>query len=102
MSTRQRIITALELSGKTRQALAEKLGVGRGAVSDMLNKEGEFDSLKYLEATAEITGFSFEWLRTGHGPQRPGQNGGAHLGDHVINDLRTRLEALEKKCKEKE
>jgi phage repressor protein C with HTH and peptisase S24 domain len=71
MDVRNRIIYALDKSSKTRQALAEKLGVGRGAVSDMLNKEGEFDSLKYLEATAELTGFNFEWLRTGEGREMP-------------------------------
>lgn len=67
MDRRKRILKALEESGKTRQSLADKLGLSRGAVSEMLNKEGEFDSVKYLEATAELTGFSFEWLRTGAG-----------------------------------
>lgn len=73
MGIRERIIYALEQSKKTRQALADELGVGRGAVSDMLNKEGEFDSIKYLEACEKITGFRFEWLRTGKGPQRHGE-----------------------------
>lgn len=68
MQARERIIEALEKSGKTRQALAEKLGVSRGAVSDMLNKETEIDSLKYIEATAELTGFSFMWIATGKDP----------------------------------
>jgi len=69
MDRKYRIIRALEASGKTRQALADKLGLGRAAVSDLLNREGELDSLKYLEATAELTGFNFEWLRSGRGPE---------------------------------
>lgn len=73
MGIRERIIYALEKSKKTRQALADELGIGRGAVSDMLNKEGEFDSIKYLEACEKITGFRFEWLRTGKGPEKHGE-----------------------------
>jgi transcriptional regulator with XRE-family HTH domain len=67
----KRIIYALEKSNITRQNLADKLKLGRGAVSARLNNsESEFDSLKYLEATAELTGFRFEWLRTGMGPEK--------------------------------
>ncbi|MBA4056648.1 MAG: hypothetical protein C0490_18180 [Marivirga sp.] len=74
MDARKRIIEALDKSGKTRQALADQLGLGRGAVSDMLNKEGELDSIKYLEATADLTGYSFEWLRTGKGPEKESEH----------------------------
>jgi len=69
---RNRIIEALEKSNVSRQALADKLGLGRGAVSAKLNAEGEFDSVKYLEAAAELTGYTFDWLRTGKGPEKIG------------------------------
>lgn len=68
-SIKKRIIEALEKSGKTRHALADMLGLGRGAVSDMLNKDGD-PPVKYLQATVQLTGFRFEWLRTGEGEER--------------------------------
>lgn len=68
MEIKKRLIEVLELSKKTRQDLADKLGVGRAAVSDMLNKEGEIDSLKYISAAASITGASYLWILTGRGP----------------------------------
>jgi hypothetical protein len=95
MDARKRIIYALDKSRKTRQALADMLKVGRGAVSDMLNKEGEFDSLKYLEATAELTGFSFHWLRTGQGPEVDSSEKSNMVNEPEPVYLNKKVEALE-------
>lgn len=65
-----RINRALEESGKSQRDLAKAMGKSSAAVSEMLSKEGEIDSISYLEATAELTGFSFEWLRTGKGEEK--------------------------------
>lgn len=96
MDIKKRIIYALEKSGKTRQSLADRLDLGRAAVSDMLNKEGEFDSLKYIVATAELTGFSFQWLCTGTGPEKE------HSGVGVSRVEEPSLEYLSEKLKMKD
>ena len=75
MDARERIIYALNKSSISRQALADKLGLGRGAVSARLNSTSEFDSYKYLKAAAELTGFRFDWLCTGEGPERADEQG---------------------------
>lgn len=66
---RERIKLALDRAGKTQQDLADYLNIRKGSVSAVLNRDTEFDSLKYLEATEVLTGYSFDWLRTGNGPQ---------------------------------
>jgi hypothetical protein len=45
------------------------MGLKSPTVSAMLAKD-EIDSIKYLKAVEQLTGFSFEWLRTGQGPER--------------------------------
>lgn len=70
MTVRERIKIALERTGKSQGDLAELLGVRQGSVSGVLNRDSEFDSLKYLEATEKLTGYRFEWLRTGQGPEK--------------------------------
>lgn len=55
---------ALKKSKVTQQSLAKELNLGRGAVSDMLKKAGD-PPLKYVEATAKLTGYSKEWLLNG-------------------------------------
>ncbi len=71
MTSKERILLALRRSGKNQSDLAKRLDRDRATVSEVLNKPGDIDSVRYLEATAEITGFSFEWLRTGEGAERP-------------------------------
>jgi transcriptional regulator with XRE-family HTH domain len=96
MDVKSRIIYALEKSSVSRQALADKLGLGRGAVSAKLNGDAEFDSLKYVEATAELTGFRFEWLRTGQGPELEGEVLPNTVGEPALTYERKSKEALEK------
>jgi hypothetical protein len=64
-----RIFYALRMSGKSQSNLADELQIARSSVSTMLKKEGDLP-MKYLEATAKITGFSFDWIRTGVGSEK--------------------------------
>lgn len=100
MSVKNRIIEALDKSGKTRQALADKLGLGRGAVSDMLNKEGDIDSLKYIEATAELTGYSFDWIRTGNASTAEEQRANYNSELELYRDLLRAKDDLIEQLKE--
>jgi hypothetical protein len=70
MTSKERIKLALSRAGKSQSDLAKWLDRDPGTVSEQLNKPGEMDSIRYLQGTAEITGFSFEWLRTGEGQER--------------------------------
>jgi transcriptional regulator with XRE-family HTH domain len=69
MNARERIKIALERANKSQRDLAQFMGLKSPTVSAMLAKD-EIDSIKYLKAVEELTGFSFEWLRTGQGPER--------------------------------
>jgi transcriptional regulator with XRE-family HTH domain len=89
-TSKNRIDHALEMSGKSRSDLATSLGVSRSSVSDMLNKPGEA-TMKYIQAAADLTGFSFEWLRTGIGPSK-----GPASNDSEVSELRARIAELEK------
>jgi len=66
---KERIKLALDRSGKNISDLARHMGLAQPSVSGVLNREGDLDSLKYLEATADLTGYLFDWLRTGEGPE---------------------------------
>lgn len=67
LTIKDRINLALERSGKSQRDLARALNKSSAAVSEMLSKPGEIDSITYVEATSKITGFRFEWIRTGVG-----------------------------------
>jgi phage repressor protein C with HTH and peptisase S24 domain len=67
---KDRIILAMERSGKSQRDLAKLLNKSSPTVSEMLSKPGEIDSVSYLEGVAVLTGYSFEWLRTGGGPEQ--------------------------------
>lgn len=60
---------ALSRAGKSQSELAKRLGKQTGTVSEMLGKDTDIDSIQYVQATAELTGYRFEWLRTGNGPE---------------------------------
>lgn len=67
----ERIRRARALSGLTQQALARRLGVQRGAVTQWEHPDGSTPSMKHLIAIAEQTGVHLEWLGTGRGVPRP-------------------------------
>jgi transcriptional regulator with XRE-family HTH domain len=120
MSTRERIKLALERSNKSQRDLAQFMGLKSPTVSAMLAKD-EIDSIKYLKAVEELTGFSFEWLRTGEGPQQLQPSGNRveepemvywheklSSKDELIEELKARIadlkkyqELLEKQIREK-
>lgn len=69
MTVKERISLALERSDKSQRDLAKVMGLSPPTVSSMLAKD-EIDSIKYLKAVEGLTGFSFEWLRTGKGQEK--------------------------------
>jgi transcriptional regulator with XRE-family HTH domain len=60
-----RIKKALEENGIAQEKLAKRLGISSQAVNERLNKGKEIDSIDFLLAVEDLTGRSFEWLRTG-------------------------------------
>jgi predicted transcriptional regulator len=62
----ERINIALERSDRSQRDLAKLMGLSPSGVNKMLSKD--VDSIKYLKAVEDLTGYSFEWLRTGSGP----------------------------------
>lgn len=52
----------------SQQALAEHLGVSRGAVSNWESANGCSPSVERLSRVATLCGVSFPWLATGQGP----------------------------------
>jgi transcriptional regulator with XRE-family HTH domain len=65
-----RLKIALEQAGISQEKLAKLLDKTSQAVSERLNKAREVDSLQFIEAVARLTGYSFEWLRSGQGPEK--------------------------------
>jgi transcriptional regulator with XRE-family HTH domain len=76
VTIKERIALALERSDNSQRDLAKLMGLSSPTVSSMLAKD-EIDSMRYLKAVEELTGFRFEWLRTGIGPEK--------VGDEKIN-----------------
>jgi transcriptional regulator with XRE-family HTH domain len=69
-TSKKRISEALHDAKKTQSDLARKLGLNRSTVSQLLNSEAGDLPLKYVHATADITGYSIEWLANGKGPKK--------------------------------
>jgi transcriptional regulator with XRE-family HTH domain len=114
VSVRERIAIALERADKSQRDLAKFMGLSSPTVSSMLSKD-DIDSIKYLKAVEELTGYRFEWLRTGFGPEkvedgdRQEQLPMSYLMDKIqtkdelidelkgrINDMKKYIELLEK------
>jgi transcriptional regulator with XRE-family HTH domain len=106
VSIRERIAIALERSRKSQRDLAKAMGLTSPTVSSMLSKD-EIDSIKYLRAVEELTGFSFEWIRTGTGPEKTEvvveepqseywQTQFKSSRDELIEELRSRISEMKK------
>lgn len=67
MDFAQRVRLARRHAGLSQSQLAKQVGVQRSAVSQWESMELKFPSLMHLQATAVVTGVSFEWLATGRG-----------------------------------
>ena len=96
MDIKKRILEALRKSRKTQQLLAVELGVSRGAVSDMLKKEGD-PPLKYVEATAKITGVSADWILYGNDGQPANivsEPGGVYSREHFIQKVKDQQQII--------
>ena len=70
----QRIRHARVNSRISQATLANKVGVQRSAVAQWERKDGSHPSMEHLTAIAVVTGVHLEWLGTGRGPARPGQD----------------------------
>ncbi len=68
MSFSQRMRLARRQVGYSQSQLAQRIGVGRSAVSQWESAAGKFPSMERLQAVAVVTGVCFEWLATGRGP----------------------------------
>lgn len=69
MKIRERILIALERSNKSQRDLAKAMDLSSPTVNAMLSKD-EIDSIKYIKAVEDLTGYCFEWIRTGTGPEK--------------------------------
>lgn len=58
----------------SQQQLAVLTGVQRSAVAQWERKNGSLPSMSHLIAIANATGVCIEWLGTGRGPAKPGDN----------------------------
>jgi transcriptional regulator with XRE-family HTH domain len=107
VTIRERISLALERSDKSQRDLAKLMGLSPPTVNSMLSKD-EIDSIKYLKAVEELTGFSFEWLRTGKGQEKNGPidktddvsleywKDKLKSKDELIDELRSRILEMKK------
>lgn len=71
-TSKERIRLALDRTGKTLSDLARHLNRSQPSVSERLQGEGEIDSVSFLQGVSDITGYHFDWLRTGEGPEIKG------------------------------
>ena len=108
MRVKERISIALERSNKSQRDLAKFMGLSSPTVSSMLSKD-DIDSVKYLKAVEDLTGYRFEWLRTGKGPEKKdAQTTGTEepnldywqnilkTKDELIDEMRERIKEMKK------
>lgn len=107
MNIRERINIALQRANKSQRDLSKFMGLSSPTVSSMLSKD-DIDSMKYLKAVEELTGYRFEWLRTGELPEKvdtefkQDQLPLAYLKekmatkDELIDELRARIADMKK------
>lgn len=86
-----RIKHAITTMGVSQEALAERLGISQAAVNKQLQKEEEINSIKFLEAVSELSGYSFEWLRTGDTTNNQGLREMVDAIEHHAKELRKQL-----------
>jgi transcriptional regulator with XRE-family HTH domain len=78
----------------TQSALADKVGVRRGAVAQWEQVVGSHPSVSNLAQVAMITGVRFEWLATGRGHMKIGasqQPSALVLSEFAQDELESRL-----------
>lgn len=72
MALAERIRRARRIAGFSQQALADKLGVTRSAVSNWESDSGVSPATERLAVLAGTLHVSFEWIATGRGEMRLG------------------------------
>ncbi|QDH71841.1 helix-turn-helix transcriptional regulator [Marilutibacter alkalisoli] len=85
-----RIRRARTLSRMSQQALAEAVGVQRGAVAQWERTHGSHPSMHHLVEIAIATGVCLEWLGTGRGPIHPAEDSwtpAVNIGDYAHDDI---------------
>jgi len=92
----ERIALALERTDKSQRDLAKFMGLAAPTVNAMLAKD-DIDSIRYLKAVEELTGYRFEWLRTGIGPEKLDEQANEEqLPDAFVMDIvKTKNELIE-------
>jgi transcriptional regulator with XRE-family HTH domain len=70
MTRNQRIAFAIKEAKIGQEVLGAELGISQEAVSKKLKKTKDIDSLNFLLAVCDLTGFNMSWLITGNGPQK--------------------------------
>lgn len=88
---KERIAIALKRSDKSQTDLAKLMGLAQATVNAMLSKESGLDSIKYLQAVETLTGYCFEWLRTGNGPEKLSDKGSSDIDEQTLFFLRDKL-----------
>lgn len=88
ISLPERIRRARSLSKISQLALANAAGVQRSAVAQWERKDGSHPSMHHLVAIATATGVCLEWLGTGRGPVKPGEDAWSATirSDHFAQD----------------
>ena len=96
MTIAERIALALERTDKSQRDLAKFMGLAAPTVNAMLAKD-DIDSIRYLKAVEELTGYRFEWLRTGIGPEKLDEQANEEqLPDAFVMDIvKTKNELIE-------
>lgn len=69
MTRNQRLSFALDQSRIGQTGLSEELGTSASNISKRLRGD-EIDSLDFIRAVSRLTGYAFEWLADGTGPER--------------------------------
>ena len=88
----ERIRRARALARFTQNDLADRIGVGRGAVAQWESATGSSPSMEHLIAIAVHTGVQLEWLGTGRGNPQPDAPPPSQDEDDLAQD------ALERNC----
>ena len=87
MRRNKRIANALKTRGITRHQLGKKLGISQSAVTQRLNKSKDVDSIQFIVAVKDLTGYDLQWLIDGtQNVEEPASN------YHTINDRLTAVE----------
>ena len=90
-----RLKKALEGKEISQEKLAERLGITRAAVNERLNKDADIDSIAFINAVAELTGYDKDWLINGEGEPKVANDSGQDLIKILADQSRTQTEYID-------